>query len=60
MSFTGNLFAGVLGGEYGKFQHWKLFGAFACLAFITFIILLFFIPKLNKSLKLSNSVRNNL
>lgn len=55
MCFSGNLFAGILGGEYEKFQHWKLFGGLACLAFMTFILLLFFIPKLNKSLKLSNN-----
>ena len=51
MSFTGNLFAGIIGGKYENFQHWKLFGELACLAFITFVILLLFIPKLNKSLK---------
>jgi len=54
MCFSGNLFAGIIGGGYEKFAHWKLFGSLACLAFITFIILLFFIPKLNKSLKLCN------
>ena len=50
MCFSGNLFAGLLGGEYGKFSHWELFGGLAGLAFLTFVTLLFFIPKLNKSL----------
>ncbi len=54
MCFSGNLLAGMLGGAYEKVQHWKLFGSLACLAFITFVILLFFIPKLNKSLKHSD------
>ena len=53
MCFSGNLFAGLLGGEYGKLSHWELFGGLAGLAFLTFVILLFFIPKLNKSLNLS-------
>ena len=53
MCFSGNLFAGLLGGEYNKFSHWELFGGLAGLAFVTFVILLFFIPKLNKSLNLS-------
>ena len=52
MCFSGNLFAGLLGGEYEKFAHWELFGGLAGLAFLTFVILLFFIPKLNKSLKI--------
>ena len=59
MCFSGNLFAGIIGGEYEKIQHWKLFGCLACLAFIAFIILLLFIPKLNKSLKLSNDENNH-
>jgi len=50
MCFSGNLFAGLLGGEYENVPHWKLFGGLACLAFTTFVVLLFFIPKLNKSL----------
>jgi len=52
MCFSGNLFAGLLGGTYEKFSHVKLFGGFACLAFITFLTLIFFIPKLNKSLNI--------
>ena len=55
MCFSGNLFAGILGGKYEQVPLWQLFGSFACLAFITFIILLFFIPKLNKSLNDSNN-----
>ena len=50
MCFSGNLFAGLIGGAYGKLSHLELFGGLAGLAFLTFITLLFFIPKLNKSL----------
>ena len=56
MCFLGNLLAGILGGEYGEISHCKLFGGLASIAFITFVILLFFIPKLNKALKLSDDV----
>lgn len=51
MCFSGNLFAGLLGGEYEKLQHSELFGSLAVLSFATFVVLLFFIPKLNKVLK---------
>lgn len=53
MCFSGNLLAGLLGGEYEKLSHCELFGGLACLAFLTFVILLFFIPKLNKTLKIN-------
>ena len=52
MCFSGNLLAGLLGGEYEKLSHWELFGGLAGLAFMSFVILLFFIPKLNKSLNI--------
>ena len=51
MCFSGNLFAGLLGGEYEKLPHSELFGSLAVLSFATFVVLLFFIPKLNKVLK---------
>jgi POT family proton-dependent oligopeptide transporter len=50
MCFSGNLFAGLVGGEYEKLSHLELFGGLASLAFLSFVILLFFIPKLNKTL----------
>lgn len=53
MCFSGNLFAGLLGGEYEKLSHCELFGGLACLAFLTFVILVCLIPKLNKSLKIN-------
>ncbi|MBR6098997.1 peptide MFS transporter [bacterium] len=49
-SFFGNMLAGLLGGKYETMGAEKLFALMASLSFVTFIILLFFIPKLNKVL----------
>lgn len=53
MCFSGNLIAGLLGGEYERLSHLELFGGLAGLAFLTLVILILFIPSLNKSLNLS-------
>ena len=49
-SFFGNMIAGVLGGKYESMGATKLFVTLGVLAFITFIILLCFMPKLNSAL----------
>ncbi len=46
-SFVGNTIAGFLGGKYEEYSPVILFGMLAGIAFITGIILLFLIPKLN-------------
>jgi POT family proton-dependent oligopeptide transporter len=51
MCFSGNLFAGLIGGEYENFPHWMLFGSLATLSFLTFIVMSFFFKKLNKTLE---------
>jgi len=47
-NFSGNTIAGVLGGSYDTMSPARLFGSLAVLSFVTFIMLLFFIPRLNK------------
>ena len=47
-SFFGNLIAGFWGGKYETINHAELFGTLAIISFITFLILLCFLPKLSK------------
>ena len=50
-SFIGNLVAGVWGGLYEKLTLVNLFGLLALLSLITCVLLLCFVPRLNKYLK---------
>jgi len=50
-SFFGNTIAGFLGGKYDSVTPSQLFGFLAGLAFVTFVLLLCFIPKLNNVIK---------
>ena len=50
-SFIGNTVAGVWGGNYDKYTPAQLFAGLAVLSFVTWIILLCFMPKLNSFLK---------
>ncbi len=47
-SFSGNLLAGYLGGKYEVFTPVKLFCLLAVFSFVTCVLLVCFIPKLNK------------
>lgn len=47
-SFFGNFIAGIWGGKYGTFTPLQLFSSFFVLSFTAFIILIFFIKKLNR------------
>ena len=50
-SFLGNLIAGVVGGKYEALTPMQLFGMLAIVSFVAFLLLLCFVPKLNKSIK---------
>ena len=50
-SFTGNLLAGILGGQYETHSPMTIFIILAIIAFVAFVILLGLIPYLNKTLK---------
>jgi POT family proton-dependent oligopeptide transporter len=50
-SFLGNLIAGVVGGKYEALTPMQLFGMLAIISFVAFLLLLCFVPKLNKSIK---------
>lgn len=50
-SFLGNLIAGIWGGNYENIGPMHLFLILALLSFITFVILLFFVPYFNKFLE---------
>ena len=50
-SFLGNLTAGIWGGNYEKLGAMNLFLVLALIAFITFTLILIFMPRLNKFLK---------
>ena len=50
-SFFGNMIAGILGGKYENMGAAKLFVILGILAFITFVMLICFMPKLNAALK---------
>ena len=49
-SFTGNLLAGLLGGQYELYSPLTIFITLAILAFTAFVALLFLIPYLSKTL----------
>ena len=53
-SFLGNLVAGIWGGNYENVGPMNLFLVLALLSFLTFAILLMFVPNLNKLLKNKN------
>lgn len=53
-SFLGNLISGFWGGKYGSMQNSTFFAILAMFSFATFILLLFFTPKLNNILNLSD------
>ena len=50
--FLGDTFAGFWGGKYGYLTTTQLFAPLAILSFTAFILLILFMPKLNKSLKI--------
>jgi len=50
--FIGDTFAGFWGGKYGHLTTTQLFAPLAILSFTAFILLILFMPKLNKSLKI--------
>ena len=50
-SFLGNLIAGVVGGKYDTLTPVQLFGTLAIVSFVSFLLLLCFIPKLSKVIK---------
>ena len=50
-SFLGNLIAGMVGGKYDALTPAQLFGMLAIVSFVSFLLLLCFVPKLNKSIK---------
>lgn len=50
-SFLGNLIAGMVGGKYDALSPMQLFGMLAIISFAAFLLLLCFIPKLNKIIK---------
>ena len=50
-SFFGNLIAGMVGGKYDALTPAQLFGMLAIVSFVSFLLLLCFIPKLNKVIK---------
>lgn len=50
-SFLGNLIAGVVGGKYDTLTPVQLFGMLAIVSFVSFLLLLCFIPKLSKVIK---------
>lgn len=52
-SFVGNLIAGIWGGNYETLGPLNLFLVLAFLSFLTFILLLFFIPYLNRFLMIN-------
>lgn len=49
-SFLGNIIAGFWGGKYDTLSPFQIFSFLACLSFATCIVLVCFIPKLNKSI----------
>ncbi len=53
-SFIGNTVAGFWGGNYDKYAPAELFGVLAILSFVTWLLLLCFMPSLNKFLKQKN------
>lgn len=50
-SFLGNLMAGFLGGKINTLSPTQLFASLAGLSFISFVILLIFMPRLNRTIK---------
>ncbi len=50
-SFLGNLIAGMVGGKYDALSPAQLFGMLAIVSFVSFLLLLCFIPKLSKVIK---------
>lgn len=50
-SFSGNLIAGMWGGKYGTMPAAQIFGGLAVFVFVSFLLLLMFMPKLNRTLK---------
>lgn len=50
-SFLGNLIAGMVGGKYDALAPAQLFGMLAIVSFVSFLLLLCFIPKLSKVIK---------
>lgn len=50
-SFLGNLIAGMVGGKYDALSPMQLFGMLAIISLAAFLLLLCFIPKLNKIIK---------
>lgn len=50
-SFLGNLIAGMVGGKYDALTPAQLFGMLAIVSFVSFLLLICFVPKLNKSIK---------
>ena len=50
-SFLGNLIAGILGGRYETLSPMQLFGILFLISFVSFIILVCFMPKISKILK---------
>ncbi len=50
--FIGDTLSGFWGGKYGTISAAELFMPLALISFISFLLLLLFIPKLNKTLKL--------
>ena len=50
-SFFGNLIAGMVGGKYDALTPAQLFGMLAIVSFVSFLLLLCFIPKLSKVIK---------
>ena len=53
-SFVGNLIAGFWGGQFDTFSTTELFGYLALISGLSWLILLCFVPRLNKALKSKN------
>ena len=50
-SFLGNLIAGMVGGKYDALTPAQLFGILAVVSYVSFLLLLCFVPKLNRLIK---------
>lgn len=50
-SFLGNLIAGMVGGKYDALTPAQLFGMLAVVSFVSFLLLICFVPKLNRLIK---------
>lgn len=49
-SFFGNMIAGFWGGRYGTISSFKLFGILFIISFTAFLLILFFLKRLNKAI----------